>query len=138
MQKLNFFPGKSHNKCERAEDIKISIFEMQMEYKYLHKHEQLAKRMESTERPSADSLGTEGQPGRSVPYANYTIEKYPVRVAQHIEYDKLHYIETFANVKVMEQLLEFVNLTYNSSLNIHALIMDSLQLFPCNGYPAKS
>lgn len=27
----------------RAQDIKISIFEMQMEYKYLHKHEQLAK-----------------------------------------------------------------------------------------------
>lgn len=79
--KIKFFLGKSHNKCERAEDIKISIFEMQMEYKYLHKHEQLAKRMESTERPSADSLGTEGQPGRNAPCGNYTIEKYPVRVA---------------------------------------------------------
>lgn len=45
----------------RAQDIKISIFEMQMEYKYLHKHEQLAKKngMESKDRPSAGSVGSE-------------------------------------------------------------------------------
>lgn len=48
-----------------------------------------------------------------------------------MEYDKLLFVKIFANDNDMEKFLEFVNLK-------HPLIMDILELLPCDAYPAKS